>query len=120
MKHASTIIHCALFLASPWMGSQAQEKVPSVERITVQLDGLDSATRDALAAELRPSTDLQLVFACVPAGILVFESRSTNGRTQLEARTRMLLNGRANGATPRFVDQSLEQAEHACSVVRDR
>jgi len=120
MKYASNFLRCALFLVIPWTGSHAQQLLPSTEHITVQLEGLDSATRDALVSDLRMNTDLRLVFACVPAGILVFESRTARNRSQLEDRSRTLLMGRANGSTPRFIDQSLEQAETACSEVRNR
>lgn len=100
--------------------SQAQLPDASRERITLEVDGLTSETRDALSRELERSGEARIAFACVPAGILVIEARQGQSRTQLETRSQSLLTQRSAALRSRTVDRSLAQAEAACAQARTR
>lgn len=98
----------------------AQQRTDQREVVTFQVEGLTSATRDELTRDLAQANDVRMVFACVPAGIIVLEGRNGQSRTQVEDRTRSLLSSRASNLRARTVDQSLAQAENACEQARNR
>ena len=93
--------------------SAAQDRTDG-DLLVFQIEGLTSATRDALVQDLAGDLDLQVVFACVPAGLLAFRARNNEDRTRAE----MLVHDRANGATAHRTDLELAALEQACSQVR--
>ncbi len=121
MKNAPFLHRFVLFalVLLPWTGAVAQQAV-SHERVTMQVEGLTSATRDALAKDLKRTDDIRLVFACVPAGILVLESRTGHSRGQLEERGRTALTARNASLRTRTIGHDLAAAEMACEQARNR
>lgn len=89
MKHIlslpAVIIASLLCLLS--LTASAQAPASSASSTVVRVKGLDSATRDALSSDLARTAGPKLVYACVPAGILVFEEQ---GRPQEQVRSRSL------------------------------
>lgn len=121
MKNAPFLHRFVLFalVLLPWTGAVAQQAV-SHERVTMQVEGLTSATRDALAKDLKRTDEIRLVFACVPAGILVLESRTGHSRGQLEERGRTALTARNASLRTRTIGHDLAAAEMACEQARNR
>lgn len=99
---------------------QAQQRTTSHEVVTLHVEGLTSATRDAITRDLGQADDVRVVFACVPAGIIVLEARNGQTKAQVEERSRTLLTSRSTSLRPRTVDQTLAQAEAACEQARNR
>jgi hypothetical protein len=110
----------AAFLLLPWAGVFAQQRPTGPQQVVLQVDGLTSATRDAVMKDLSTSADVELVYACVPAGILVFASRIGQNRVDLEQRSRAALTSRSATLRAHTLDQSQAQVEAACSQARNR
>lgn len=89
------------------------------DTIGLRVDGLTSDERDSLVASSRSSEVLQVVYACVPAGMLVFasatpvESREALRTKALAALAPVIAIGRI-GAT----ELTLHDAESACETAR--
>lgn len=112
-----------LWLVFPLVHSAAgfaQQPTATPERITLAVNGLTSETRAHLVRELKRSGDAEIIFACVPAGIIVLEARNGQAATLLETRSRSLLTERSAGLQPRKLDRSLAQAEALCEQARNR
>lgn len=122
MKNASFLHRFVLLalLLLPCAGAIAQQSAASPERVTLQVDGLTSATRDALTKDLQRNNEIRVVFACVPAGILVLESRSSHSKTQIEERGRTALTARNTSLRARTIGHDLAAAELACEQARNR
>lgn len=118
----------ATFLRMLWLalvltasiGSHAQQPDAGRARLTLQVDGLTSETRDALSHALERSGEARIAFACVPAGILVIEARQGQSKAQLETRSRDLLTQRSTALRSRSIEHTLAQAEAACAQARNR
>lgn len=122
MKTHATFLRM-LWLAMVLMCStygQAQHPDAAIERLTLKVEGLTSATRDEISRELEASGEARIAFACVPAGILVIEARQGQSRAQLETRSRALLTQRSATLRSRTLDHTLAQAEAACAQARTR
>lgn len=93
--------------------------VSAQEATGFRINGLTSTERDSLAQHLQVTTDLELVYACVPAGVLVFGA-NTPGTSR--AALRSLALGimapviAANRIGP--VELDLQAAEAACETAR--
>jgi len=121
MKNTSILLRALGFvLVLIGTRSQAQDHHIDPSRITYQVEGLTSATRDEIVRELKRTGDMHLVFACVPAGIIVVEARSGATPTELEARSAAMLRSRSSATRIRRTEQTLAQAEAACEQVRNR
>jgi hypothetical protein len=122
MKNAPFIHRLVLLalLLLPWEGAIAQQQAASPERVTLQVDGLTSATRDALATDLRRTDEIHIVFACVPAGIIVLGSRTGQSRVQIEERGRTALAARNASLRTRTIGNDIAGAELACEQARNR
>ncbi len=122
MNHAQILLRGFLLIALFWScaAAHAQPRTPVPTQVTLQVDGLDSATRDALSRNTTLGSP-RVVFACVPAGILVFESVTNESRSQLETSVRNAMTSRAvNSSRTRIINHSLAQAEAACAETRNR
>ncbi|HRH38528.1 MAG TPA: hypothetical protein PK760_09290, partial [Flavobacteriales bacterium] len=53
---------------------RAQAAAQAGQHFAVHVEGLTNEDRDAVQKQLHGRQDLKLVFACVPAGIMVFEA----------------------------------------------
>jgi hypothetical protein len=122
MKHLMTIqaivITAILSLSCPSAHAQLPqgEGTPTVLRVK----GLDPATRDAVVAELALSQGLRLSYACVPAGILVFEQDSRSSATGLRTRTMEVVEKHARSKDITVLPISLSEAEQQCAQARNR
>jgi len=121
MKNTSIILR-TLGLVMVLLCTRSQAQTPTIarERISLHVDGLTSETRDDLARELKRSGDARIVFACVPAGIIVLEARPGLTRTELETRSNQLLSNRSATSHARRVEHTIVQAEAACEQARNR
>lgn len=97
----------------------ACNQLAAQETIALRVDALTSAERDSLVARSLQPGDLHVVYACVPAGILVFASDGQTGsrevlRTKAEAAMAPVLAiGRIGTA-----ELTLHDAESACETAR--
>lgn len=87
--------------------------------IGLRVIALTSAERDALVAAAHASGELKVVFACVPAGVIVFsdQGRATS-REALRANVRAAM---APTVPPQRIEArelTLEAAEAACESTR--
>lgn len=91
------------------------------ETIGIRVSALTSAERDSLNKRLPATGPLKLIYACVPAGILVF--RAAQAGTLREALRSQAVNALApviagNRLGP--ADLDLQAAEAACQTARDQ
>lgn len=85
----------------------------------VQVNDLTPGTRDDISRQLERSKEVRIVFACVPAGILVFESiegSAASGSTR--ERTMPLLRHRSRSSDISELNLSIAEAEARCAQVR--
>jgi len=97
----------------------AQAPTSEGGRTVVRVKGLDSTIRDAVALELG-AQGLKLAFACVPAGILVFEddARTASGTVLTTSLSAIEKHVRAKDIT--VLPISLHDAEQQCAQARNR
>lgn len=86
----------------------------------VQVEGLTAQDRDAVTRSLAIEPGLKLVFACVPAGLLVFEATEGGTRAMAKDRSLPLMRARIPSARITEVDHGLQEAEEACAQQRNR
>ncbi len=115
-----TAITLALALLLGTAGLQAQSASPETGHFAVRVSGLTSATRDALTRDLMAQGQARVVFACVPAGILMFESLNGIDNEHMRQAALPMLQQRAAHATIAEVSLSLREAEAECAEVRNR
>lgn len=97
----------------------AQVPTSEGDRTVVHVKGLDSTIRDAVALELG-TQGLKLAFACVPAGILVFEqdARTASGPVLTTSLSAIEEHVRTKDIT--ILPISLQEAEMQCAQARNR
>lgn len=88
------------------------------QHYAVRVPGLTAEDRDAVQRDLQGRTDLKLVYACVPAGVLVFESAT--GEAKQQARQRAWPMIEATRKTHEELTGGLAEAETACAQARNR
>lgn len=84
-----------------------------------RINGLTSAERDSLAQQIQGTTDLELVYACVPAGVLVFGANAlSTSRAALRSQALGIMAPviAADRIGPVVLD--LQAAEAACETAR--
>jgi len=87
--------------------------------VAYQVSGLTSAARDQLAQQAEQGGEVKLTYACVPAGILVFEPANGATRADLGRRVEGLITqfvGRSS-LTPASTDR--QQLEALCAAARN-
>lgn len=96
----------------------AQATGPST--YAVRVAGLTSEERDAVVRELALTDQARMAFACVPAGVMVFEPtpNKTSNAARLSATT--VIEARTNRERITEVPMSLADAEAACAEARNR
>ena len=82
--------------------------------VTIQIADLTSEDRDGINRHLAQRNDLRLVFACVPAGILVFETTDRESGALQELLRHHIPRDRAQ-----FVPMDRESAENSCAQARN-
>ncbi len=104
-----------------WAGAlQAQSPAASRATMTVSVQDLTSELRDGIARDLQQSNELRLVYACVPAGIMVFEQQTQASREQMREILTPVLEHRI--ARQRISMETMDRnvAEERCAQVRNR
>lgn len=97
------------------------QSVPDSDRtIVVQVEGLTAEDRDALQHAVNAQPGLELPFACVPAGILVFAGSAGESKAAVRQRALPLLSARANGQRVTELNLNLVRTEQACAEARNR
>ncbi len=99
---------------------KAQLGQPADRSYAVQVTGLNSELRDNLERELKGRTDLRLVYACVPAGVLVFEARNSESKQEARLRAQPLLEHKALLTRARELPGGQTEAEAACLQARNQ
>lgn len=97
----------------------AQGQAPAASALTLKVAGLSSEARDAIAHELEATTGTRLVFACVPAGILVF-SCPNDGTSHLRSTALDQVRRHASGRVSEELNIGLPEAEQLCAQARNR
>ena len=97
----------------------AQNASPAVASAIFVVDGLTADMRDGLQRDLATRNDLKLVFACVPAGILVFEGH-TGSHEQLYDRLTPVLEQRISRQRIVMLDTGRSSVEQQCAEARNR
>jgi siroheme synthase len=122
MKHLLSIQATvfATLLSLSALPALAQAPQGEGESTVVRVKGLDPAIRDAVVAELALSQDLRLSYACVPAGILVFEQNSRSNAIGLRTRTMEVVEKHARSKDITVLPISLVEAEQQCAQARNR
>ena len=101
-------------------GLHAQASSVDVARFTVRIAGLTSASRDAIAHDLKAGGHVRLSFACVPAGLLVFEPLQATSREQVREHALPLLQQRVDATAITEIPLGAEAAEAECAQARNR
>lgn len=99
--------------------SQAQAPSGEDGPTIVRVNGLNASTRDAVVSELSRTSGMRLVYACVPAGILVFESDDRNVR-QARMRSVSAVEKHARAKDITVLPISRKEAEEQCAQARNR
>lgn len=88
-------------------------------RVALRVDGLTSAERDLLTADLGLEGELRISFACVPAGILIIEpTQADRSADSVRAMAASALIRRLPAQRRSEVALSLNEAEELCSEAR--
>lgn len=94
---------------------------PSVaqEALGLRISALTSAERDAMVQLATQSDGLQVAFACVPAGVIVFSNPSGSAtRESLRAQAMAVMHPAIDPGRIEPGDLSLQAAEAACENAR--
>ena len=99
--------------------AQAQVSLDPPARTVLRIKGLTAETRDAMVADLGRESGVELAYACVPAGILVFQS---NGRADQSGAllTMSTVEKRVRPQDITVLPISLLEAEEQCAQARNR
>ncbi|MDQ3099987.1 MAG: hypothetical protein M3R08_01255 [Bacteroidota bacterium] len=110
------ICSCVVFCGS--LFAQA----PAVQRseIVVTVEGLTSEVRDGVKRDLKSNGDLELIYACVPAGILVFQARQGVTPERSRADLKPLLEHRIARNKISVATMDRNTAEERCAEARNR
>jgi len=124
----AALLPLAIGLGATALRAQAPQVLGIVEdaatHLVLRVEGLTSGQRDAIVRDLRTGDGARLVYACVPAGILVFAPEGEGTAASKSA-------GAIDGVLPvagrhlRREDvtetrMTLAEAEAACAQARDR
>lgn len=105
------------------VGARAQSAgaTSAVPRIALRVADLTEEERDAFSRDLHEQGDARIVFACVPAGVLVLEG-TESGRSVDNLRLHALPGLLRNVAADRITEDqlTLRNAEDLCAEARNR
>lgn len=112
----------ALLSAILLIAQDLKAQIPSVVSdgaLTVHIDGLTTQDRDAIQQRLGDRSDLKLVFACVPAGIMVFTAEAGVQKSIIRQRAIPELSTRIDASRITEMQQSIAESESACAQARN-
>lgn len=113
------VVLAAGLLATLPFNLSAQSGQDSGSSYALRIAGLTSEDRDDLRTVLNGRDDLKLVFACVPAGVLVFEPAPGETKQHALQRARPLLEAKAGRSRWEELPGGLAEAEAECNNARD-
>lgn len=122
MKNLVLLMRTAIVLMTilPWtIDLHAQDASSAPASTIVQVEGLTAEQRDALQQDLRGRSDLKIVFACVPAGLLVFEHSGPAPKAELDQRALTLVRSHTSEANV-SAQRGTMDVERACALMRNR
>ncbi len=96
----------------------AQHAPAQTSEVVVHVKSLSSAERDALKQDLTASSGIELAYACVPAGILVFRATAATPQADLSTQVLILVAGRTSTNRTKELALSQAQAEERCAAAR--
>jgi len=102
------------------LGLLAADQPNDPARSAFRIDGLTSATRDALAQDLAIDGGFRIAFACVPAGIIVVESTAGPIRQEDTDRLLPLLQNRSSQADVMPLALTAAEWEAECETARNQ
>lgn len=122
MRNASSFRSLAglLFVLGMNGGLLAQSAPTESPTYAVRVAGLTSEERDAVARDLASTGHARMVFACVPAGVMVFGPAPDRNPGAARTHALNVLGTRTQRQRITEVTLSLADAETACSEARDR
>lgn len=94
-------------------------RIAAQDTLGVRISALTAAERDAIASPTQGQSHLKVVYACVPAGVIVFaDNQASSSREAAQSRLAPLLSQVL--AAPRIAawNLSLRAAEAACENTR--
>ncbi len=106
----SIVLFTLLFIAT---GAAAQEP------IGIRVASLTSSERDTLNARAQRDGTLKVVYACAPAGVIVFEGQGAE-RENFKAKAEALVSALVPASRITAITITLQQAMDACQNVRDQ
>ncbi len=110
----------ALLLLTSGLHQAVHAQASSPATYAVRVAALTSAERDAVVRDLTDNGSARLVFACVPAGVLVFEAAPQRTREAARASASSALQARTRPDRITELAMSLSEAEVACAEARNR
>ncbi|MBK8499595.1 MAG: hypothetical protein IPL52_12470 [Flavobacteriales bacterium] len=99
-------------------GLHAQSTISTT--VAVHIADLTSEERDAVAQALEASGEARMVFACVPAGVMVFAPKPDRPTHTLRSQSLAALHARMPQQRIQETALSLADAEAACDEARNR
>ena len=97
----------------------ATNQLLAQEPVGLRITALTSAERDALVQSTRNAGEMHVVYACVPAGIIVFAANAgTTSRESLRTKAMAALAPLVSAARIEPTDITLQAAETACENAR--
>ncbi|MCC6840539.1 MAG: hypothetical protein IT230_10305 [Flavobacteriales bacterium] len=101
------------------LGLLYSQQASAQNTIGLRVIALTSAERDALVAAAHASGELKVVFACVPAGVIVFSDQGrASSREALRANVRAAMAPTVPAQRIEARELTLEAAEAACETTR--
>lgn len=119
MKKLTPYLLTALLLTLAFPGpASAQQPTGEAAELVLRVNGLTSAERDALTRALPADGSVRLVYACVPAGILILDAPHQGSRAAVREQVMPLATKRI--ATNRITEPAMDrtQAEAQCASLR--
>ena len=89
------------------------------DTVVLHVKGLTSSSRDALSRELASGSGLQLVYVCVPAGILALRPEPGSSTALLRQSATRAVERHARPKDISELSVSREQAEELCAQARN-
>lgn len=102
------------------LSAKAQSQQANDRTYSMRIANLTSEERDAIVSDLSKGSDARVVFACVPAGIMVFEAAPTKDRIQARQATVARIEARTRRERLNDGPASLAEAEAACANARNQ
>lgn len=119
-NHLSFRLLLGILLTLNLLSAKAQSQQVNDRTYSMRIANLTSEERDAIVSDLSNGSDARVVFACVPAGIMVFETAPAKDRIQARQATVARIEARTRRERLNDGPASLAEAEAACANARNQ